>query len=761
MWGASPSSFHSVNLLLMILAVVSMLLLVAELLPHRGARAVAVLLLVTHPLVTESVQSVAGQAMLITLVCTLLAGRWLVRFRQERHSALSTGLVLGGLTFLAAGVHEIGLLLPLLMVLLMFVPVATPPTLRRVQRGRVEVKGRKPLPPDEEKPVLSKRRQLVRVFAPMACALVAYLVLRYLALGHHLWPTAALEEARTLHHTIPLQSAGSVVAAYLRRILFPLHPTLIYSPLYESNLLLPAVVGWGILLVMLGLSVFLWLRYRLAGLGLVWMLLPLLALGHFIPLTATLGELPLLLSLPGLALLAGACAGRLMSPHWAPGHTRVRDVLVLAVVGAVCLAMTWQTWTRGQQWKSVERLWQAEASIHPDNPIPLTNLVDNYRRTNQLEKAQELLAQAKAKAQGVDYDALILREGAMLGAANQLDLLGTLLDDQIITTHTTSRGFFESLAELAEQYKMTPRAEVLWQRELKNDPRNINALGSLADLAMRRKEFKAAIKLADEAVKYSPADMRAGTMAHYGQILAESGHLREAEETMRSALQLDPGLYLPYRYLIRINSTRKEWDAALSWTDVAFSRARVATRAELAQFFVLLLEQKNRESEALDKIMLILASYPQDLELRVFVGQYLMDRQQWDKAEQVLLSTRALAEPRRQAEVLTALAVIQLRRDRNRNTAEQLLKQALDLDSDNQEARRMLDRLRQGGTAQSAPAATTGLGTLPAPGATPAPPATFETREPAVQASPTPGGTGLDSLLGPSGDSAPAAGAGK
>jgi tetratricopeptide (TPR) repeat protein len=337
----APWVFHATSIAMH--AAVSLLVLALLLrLASPGAALIGALLFAVHPLHTEVVANVVGQAEMIAAACVIAACIVYVdRPGQEagvRRSLLIVALFLTGML-----AKEGAVVLPGLLVALDF---AT----GRVRPVRASLKG-----------------WLLTAMRPMlflAAGLAAYFTLRLHVLGS-IGGADAAPHLPFLRHGHRFLSALRAWPEYLRLLLFPVDLVADYSPgvvLPVESLSPMVIAGALMLLVTIALAIATpWLRQ--AGLPAAWFFIALFPVSNLVlPIGVLLAERILYLPSVGLSV-AVAFAARRFADVADRRHVR----LATAVTAACLLAMAVRSAIRNPDWKSTDAFWDAIVRDHPES----------------------------------------------------------------------------------------------------------------------------------------------------------------------------------------------------------------------------------------------------------------------------------------------------------------------------------------------------------------------------------------------------------
>ena len=713
-WGGSPSSWHGTNIVLLALLLLALQLWAGRLLRHPGATWVAVLTFALHPMCGQAVRTVEGQGLLFALTA-VLAGLWIAQlWREGALRPAAAGPLLAFCALLAAGTHELGYLLPLWVALQWaFVrltlgdPLTTPGG--RTVRRRAGASQR-------ELPRL-RGAALAWLTLPTLAAFIALLVLRLIALDR-VFPPAASDAT-------PWSAAGHVAVAYalgIWRVLWPIHPTLVWDPWNEAGRFPAPWLGWLVLATTAAailLPAFAG-RWRRTSLGLALTFTALLAVA-LLPVPGIFSERPLLFALPGFCLAVAALL-RHLAPAWSFPPRGWPARAMLALLALAWIAMAVQTWARGGAWQDVESLWLAEAGHHPQSPAPLFALFEDFAQRGQPARAEAILDRLRPLAvQPAELDRLAGLEVVLAANADDLERLDDILRDELAAERKHGVGHMLRLGLIAQVKGLDQLAPQLLAAELDHYPDSFGALYELAELERRAARLDRAIRFASRAVETAPDDLRrARALERHGSILADSGRTREAAHELRTALELDETLYDAYVTLARIYWGLGEITNAEIAIQRGFRLGRTQSHVDLATVYVSMLEDQGRVDTAVVWLESTMKQFPTDLQLIIFAGHYMVEVGRYELARQILQPLAMQTTGRPLAEVLNALAMLEWFGAGNETNARTLVRQSLTIAPDLEEPKRLLDVIDASKSAP-APAAADAPSTATLPAASDAP----------------------------------------
>jgi tetratricopeptide (TPR) repeat protein len=360
-WAAGHGArwvFHGVNIALHATASVLVLLLLVRLGAARAAALLGALVFAVHPVHTEAVANMVGQAEL-TATCFVLAACLIYAGRED-------GVTLDwkrrawiiALYAIALLAKESAVVLPGLLVLIDFVQ-------RRValsKRGALEYLGAVAFP-----------------ILGLVTVLLIYLSIRYHALGGTLTGVDAGPAFPYLkeHHVL---NAFRAFPEYLRVLFWPADLTVDYVPatvFFVTSFTMMTVIG---LLLMAGMTALMitvpWLP--VIGAAPAWFLISISPVSNFFfPIGVLVAERTLYLPSVALSILVAFVAThfiRVAEAAPAPadrGEIRTSHTNELRVgallLGCAILAMAVRTWIRNPDWKNSTTVQQAVFRDHPES----------------------------------------------------------------------------------------------------------------------------------------------------------------------------------------------------------------------------------------------------------------------------------------------------------------------------------------------------------------------------------------------------------
>jgi tetratricopeptide (TPR) repeat protein len=340
--GGAAWFFHAVNVALHAGASVLVLLLLRRLTGPTPAL-VGALIFAVHPVHTEAVANIVGQAELVAALCVLAA--CLIHCARAEGVAVSWWRRIAIALLFAAAIttKESAVVLPALLVIVDFAQ----------RRVRLTVRGL----------AAYADAMLMPVFL-LTAVLAFYLVVRFEVMGGTLIGVDAAPSMPFLREQYRVLNALRAFPEFLRLLLFPLDLAADYSPaaLLPVDTVRPMVVLGSLLLAGLTLLALLTPWLPAAGFPAAWFLISILTVSNlFFPIGVVIAERTLYL--PSVAVSA------LVAFAWqaaAPRASLSARRLTLVLVPVVVVLMGVRTWVRNPVWDSTDTVWE---SMMRDQPL--------------------------------------------------------------------------------------------------------------------------------------------------------------------------------------------------------------------------------------------------------------------------------------------------------------------------------------------------------------------------------------------------------
>jgi protein O-mannosyl-transferase len=341
--GGAPWLFHAVSILLHVIATVLVFLLL-ERLTDRYAALAGTLIFAVHPVHTEAVANIVGQAELIVAIGLLGACLVHVTRPPGLHVSWPRRLLLLGFFSMALYTKENAVVLPGLLLALDLaqrrIPLSMPGAVAWI-------------------------RAVTMPLFLLGASLALYLVLRFEVLGGALTGVDAGPDFPFLKEQYRILNGVRAFPEFMRLLVFPLELAADYAPAMilpvESITPMTAVGG----VILLGLAALALLTPWRPGLGLpaAWFLVTISTVSNlFFPIGVLIAERTLYL--PSVALSAAiAYAWHSGAPAATfPARRAAAGLLILVVV-----LMGFRTWVRNPDWKSTRTVIDSLIRDHPSS----------------------------------------------------------------------------------------------------------------------------------------------------------------------------------------------------------------------------------------------------------------------------------------------------------------------------------------------------------------------------------------------------------
>lgn len=341
--GDSPVVFHAVNIGLHVVVTVLAFLLL-ERLTETGAALAGAMVFAVHPVHTEAVANVVGQAELIAAAA--LIGACLLHATRPAglDIAWPRRLALLALFSIAVLTKEHAVVLP---ALLLAVDLA---------QRRIPLSGRG---------AAAYVNAMLMPMLLLGCALLAYLAVRYPVLDGSLIGVEAGPQYSYLQGEHRVLNALRAFPEFLRLLVLPIDLSADYAPamiLPSESLGLMSAIG-AVLLAATVVLALLTPLHPAAGFAAAWFLISIITVSNLLfPIGVFIAERTLYL--PSFALSAAIAYGAVaLRPRLAP---RGRRAAVLLLCGAVVL-MGVRTWVRNPDWMDTETVLYSILRDHPES----------------------------------------------------------------------------------------------------------------------------------------------------------------------------------------------------------------------------------------------------------------------------------------------------------------------------------------------------------------------------------------------------------
>lgn len=389
-WAAGngdPWIFHAVNIA-MHAAVTVLVFLLLERLTTRTAGFTGALVFAVHPVHTEAVANIVGQAEIVGALTVLAACLIHVTRPDGVDVSWPRRLALVLLFAWALSTKESTVIMPALLIIVDFA------------HGRVQVSRRS---------LAEYAHAMLLPLVLLAATLAAYLILRFEVMGGSVIGVDAAPAMPYLRGEHRVLNALRAFPELLRLLFFPLDLAADYLPgiLLPVESVRPMVVLGAALLAALALLAFMTPWRPAAGFPAAWFLISIVTVSNlFFPVGVLVAERTLYL--PSIAICA------LMAYGWQAAAQRgapwLQAALPVALIG-VLLVFSVRTWIRNPDWKDTLTVLNAFVRDHPHSYRAQWALATSYRLQGELTAAE---THYRISTAIYDRDAKLLTEYAEL-----------------------------------------------------------------------------------------------------------------------------------------------------------------------------------------------------------------------------------------------------------------------------------------------------------------------------------------------------------
>lgn len=556
LWGFNPVGYHLTNLMLHILAALSVYFLANSLFADPLLSLTASLLFLAHPVHTEAVAFISGRADSLAAIFTLLA---FVLYVKNAQSPEPLRTVLCACMYaLALLSRENALILPAILLLYHWI---------------------------------FRQRLRIGQFLPLLALALVYLAIRLTILKPLL---SNLVYSTTLAQRAP----GFPVAMlhYLRLLLVPLDLHMHYGNPTFTFTDPGAIAGMAliVLLMIIGWATRGW--NRLLSFSAFWFLITLLPQSNLYPINAYMAEHWLYLPSVGFFIALGAALAAL-------SRRGGLEALACCALVILLVAYTWLTVRQNNYWRDPITYYERTLRHAPDNPTYWNSLGNSLSSTGRRREA--IVAYRKALALKPLFPEACNNLGVELKDAGEREEAITLLKEAI----ALKPRYAEAVSNLGLVYGdagMKEEAAALFRKAMELDPAYGEAYNNLAIEYVRAGRKEEAAALLRRAIELNPAHESA--YLNLGLVYKDIGKECEAMDLFRRALRINPNSVDACYSLGRLCSASGEGDEAVVW----FTRAIELDPSHEATLNCLAVEyismRRTREAEAM--LMRVIRAHP-------------------------------------------------------------------------------------------------------------------------------------------------------
>jgi tetratricopeptide (TPR) repeat protein len=358
--------------------------------------------------------------------------------------------------------------------------------------------------------------------------------------------SSALSEASRLDTDMPrtdyMLTQFTVIAKYIRLIVFPVGQNLDYNwPEYHSLLAPRVMLSFVLIMAMLSLACLLLYRsrngdvtQRLAGFGIIWFFLSLSVESSAIPISEIIFEYRVYL--PSAGFIVATVTSVFIVVHKLNGRWRKAGQWSIAALSIITITLMGTTYARNTVWQNEISLWGDVVEKSPDKARGHLNLGKAYLDKGLIDKSLEHLL----------FAVKLAPDSAL--AHNNLGLayINNGMPDKGIEHCRKALEFDPNLylaynnLGLAYYLKgMTVQAIDNYRTSIKIKPDYAVAYHNLGNVYIQIAQYDNAIKIFDKVMKINP--YIAGTYHSLGYSYYMKGNIEEAIKHYKTAIGLQPG----------------------------------------------------------------------------------------------------------------------------------------------------------------------------------------------------------------------------
>lgn len=495
-FGSSPVSFHLINIIIHALNSFLVFWLIKYLFKSKEIAFLSFLLFLFHPIHTESVTSIVGRAELWAFLWSLLTISF--AFREKK--------ILAGISFLLALMSKESALMVLPIIFF----------------SELFLFGR-------------KFYIVVKRSAYFIIPLVAYFVLRYLALGQYFTGDVTTTIIENPLKFLPIKermlTAFGVLYMYLERLVWPIH----LSADYSYNTILPIsifldpifLVGVGFFAILLWLLVSKRMRKSVYVFSSIVFLFPYLIISNLIfPVGTIMGErLVYFPSLGFIIILAFWLVKLIEKGGWFKKVGYIIIIAILSFYGG-------RTFIRNKDWQNHKTLFFSALNESPNGLITNNALAGVYIRNGEWNKAKNQLETSRK----IYEDSALLQN--LLGVMADHEGNYTLAEEKYKRSLELNPDMTVSDINLAELYLKQSRFEEAGQYFLK-----VINFYATEEHILKYAYIQITIDNPDEALRiidkyFGSKPLNANTTAVAGTAYFVKGNYRQALLFLRKSKEL-------------------------------------------------------------------------------------------------------------------------------------------------------------------------------------------------------------------------------
>lgn len=518
-WKLDVRGYHITNIILHVLAALSVYWITLILSGARAASFFTALLFITHPVHTEAVAYISGRADILSALFMMLCLAFYIKQCSVKrigiYSAMMACFVLAVLS------KEYALILPVLILIYHYA---------------------------------FRRKVLVSGFLSILSISLVYIIIRVTILN--------FVPAHPLHPAGLFQRVPGFFAAlfnYFKLLILPVGLHMEYgNGLFRYND--PRVV-LGFIIFCLSM-VYAFRKRRddsIACFSILWFYAALLPLSNLYPVNAYMAEHWLYVPSVGFFIILGKILGS------AYAVKKIR-IFALCAVAALCLFYSYLTVKQNETWRDPVIFYERTLKYAPRSPRIYNQLGLEYKKLRNYKEAERLFN--KAIETDADYAEAYYNLGNLYLDTGRVREAGILFA-KIIKIDPDNEFAYDGLGSIYVDAGRNEEGVAMYKKAIDSNPKFINAYVNLADAYSRTGRNEEAINICMKAISINP-----DFAYSYNNLGNAYRNLRLENEAMKAyerAVYADPklaaahvNLAIGYYYTTRYDSAVKHCDEALA-----------------------------------------------------------------------------------------------------------------------------------------------------------------------------------------------------
>ncbi len=516
-WRLNTFGYHITNMVLHILATISLFLLIQALFENAKLALLTALLFVVHPLHTEAVSYIAGRADSLAALFMFLT--YLFYIWHERKSGI---IVLGAMM----GAYILALLSKELSLILLPLVLFHHYAFRR--------------PVDK------------KAFAVLVGTFIGYIFWRVFVVG-----VGSIAQGTPPTFFVRLPGVFVALTNYFRLLLFPFDLHMEYGGLLFSYAEPKVAIGIILLIILLAYVLFNKNRDRFLFFAVGWFFITLLPSSNLLyPINAYMAEHWLYLPSIGFFLLLARFLIRLLESQ------KFKGVAVIMIFGLLTFYST-LTVQQNSYWGNGINFYKRMLHYAPESSRLYNNLAKAYHDAGKNDELIELL---KSAIQLQPDNALA--HNNLGNAYKGVGRINEAIDSyrRAIAIDPQHAGPYYNLSTIySDMDGQGEETIALLNKAIELSPHFAKSYNKLGLIYLERGETDRAIELLNRAMKLNPDDPE--IYHNFGYIYFQGNDLSKAETMYKKALEADPNYVQAYHDLAIIYFSQGEYRMAVEYCD--------------------------------------------------------------------------------------------------------------------------------------------------------------------------------------------------